>query len=622
MKKNGVLVIALFSLFLSNFAMELTGQNRFPGAGILFDTRVVPRIDITIPQASLDSILQPGNERNDKEYMAIFRFTNDETTVEIDSVGFRLRGNTSRKSAKKSFKVSLNTFIVGQKFDGVEKINMNGEHNDPSISRAYLSWYLFRKAEVPGSRSNHVQFYINDEYKGVYLNVEHIDEEFVDLRFGNNAGNLYKCLWPADMIFKGTDADLYKFEDSGRRAYELKTNLQLDDYADLAEFISVLNNAPADELPDKLNRIFNVNTYLKNLAVEVLIGHWDAYSFNKNNYYLYFNDGTKKFEFIPYDPDNTFGISWFGEDWTDRNIYNWQSEWEYRPMYERILEIQKYRDRYSFYLQELLDHYFNDVHLDTLLDNVRSRIAGFASYDPYRGLDYGYDYDAFYNSFETAAGDHVRRGIKPFITERAASALQQLELNAIDPIITLLFATTPDPGEFAEVEFQVEDDGQIGNVEIWFSTDDNFYTRPLIQKGDGIYGANHPGLADESGELKFYIVATDDEMNTTRDPSSGYYSISYGGELSSPDTHHRMDITIYPNPVHSALFVDAADGVYSYFRILDVSGRSLQEGTFVKHAGIVFSDVIPDGTYILELSNATSTRIPKAYATFIKLNLK
>ncbi|MBK6347143.1 MAG: hypothetical protein IPF68_14665 [Bacteroidales bacterium] len=39
----------------------------------------------------------------------------------IHETGFRLRGNTSRYSAKKSFKISFNTWVPGQKYHGVEK---------------------------------------------------------------------------------------------------------------------------------------------------------------------------------------------------------------------------------------------------------------------------------------------------------------------------------------------------------------------------------------------------------------------------------------------------------------------------------------------------------------------
>ncbi len=56
--------------------------------------------------------------------MQLFHFQNAYINETVDSIGFRLRGNTSRDSAKKSFKVSFNTFIQGREFYAVDKLNL------------------------------------------------------------------------------------------------------------------------------------------------------------------------------------------------------------------------------------------------------------------------------------------------------------------------------------------------------------------------------------------------------------------------------------------------------------------------------------------------------------------
>ena len=118
-------------------------------------------------------------------------------------------------------------------------MNINGEHNDPTMMRALLSWELMRKIDLPAPSANPVELFINQEYKGLYINVEHIDDEFVQHRFGSDAGNLYKNLYPADLNYRGSNPDSYKFSPSwtDRRTYELKTNTQEDNYSDLATLI-------------------------------------------------------------------------------------------------------------------------------------------------------------------------------------------------------------------------------------------------------------------------------------------------------------------------------------------------------------------------------------------------
>ncbi len=125
---------------------------------LIFDDTQLATIQIFIDPDSLALIYAPGNEENDHEYPARFIFRNAAVHDSVENIGFRLRGNTSRYAAKKSFKVSFNTFERGRKFYRLEKLNLNGEHNDPSVIRAKLCWDLFKTMQVPSSRAFHTRF--------------------------------------------------------------------------------------------------------------------------------------------------------------------------------------------------------------------------------------------------------------------------------------------------------------------------------------------------------------------------------------------------------------------------------------------------------------------------------
>ncbi|MDI3526896.1 MAG: hypothetical protein PWR03_1079 [Tenuifilum sp.] len=351
MKKIFSLVFILF-LVINVFAQTTNNFNP------LYDDSEVPRVDITINPEYLQIILQPGNEESNIEYPATFQFKSTKYSIRVENIGFRLRGNTSRYAKKKSFKVSFNTFVVGQKVQGIEKLNLNGEHNDPSLIRSKLVWDLMAGIGLPAPRANHVALYINDQYFGVYANVEHIDENFVKSRFSNCNGNLYKCLYPANLSYRGDNPNAYKFVQNGHRVYDLKTNTEKDDYSDLAQLVKIINQTPISKLPEKLEPVFNVNNFLKYLAVEALTGNWDGYSFNQNNFYLYKNTITGRFEFIPYDTDNTFGIDWFNIDWAKRSVTSWASS-DLRPLTKNILAVKEYRNRYYFYLKKLINGDFS-----------------------------------------------------------------------------------------------------------------------------------------------------------------------------------------------------------------------------------------------------------------------
>ena len=245
---------ALFAAFAFAFFAHAQPVPQ-PSNGRAFEEAIVPRVYITLPADTLNWIMQ--NVTSDKEWHADFVHMHYGQADTVRDVGFRLRGNTSRYSGKKSFKISFNSFTPGHRWEGLKDLNLNGEHNDPSVSRARIGWHLFQDMGLPAARSSHVRLYINGDYMGLYANIEQINDDFVERRYGGKAGNLYKCLWPATLTYLSNDPNNYKFTSGGRRAYDLKTNTTADDYSDLANFIQVLNQTPLADLPCALESVFD-----------------------------------------------------------------------------------------------------------------------------------------------------------------------------------------------------------------------------------------------------------------------------------------------------------------------------------------------------------------------------
>ena len=494
-------------------------QDPFPTYAPIYKDDVIARVDITIPEDSLAIILAPGNEQSEYYFHASFLFDNGTIRDSFHNAGFQLRGNTSRFAGKKSFQVSLNKYVPGRTWYGVEKINLNGEHNDPTVSRSKIAWDLLREIGVPAPRSSHVELYINGAYFGLYANVEHIDEEFVQTRFGNNDGNLFKCTWPADMDYLGSDADLYKLTSEGKRVYELKTNEDIDDYTDLALLIDVLNHTETSELPCELEKIFNVNSFLKAIAFDILSGNWDGPLYNKNNFYLYHNQATGLFEYIPYDLDNTFGIDWFSINWAERDIYHWGHDNQPRPLYWRILEVKEYKDRLSYYLDNFVSTFYKEHLLFPRIDTLKAMLAPSIADDEYYRLDYGFTIDDFNDGFgEALPFFHTPIGVKEFISKRRSATLQQLQLNAIDPIISMVTAGTGVSSHEKIIKAFVEDQQDIVSVEARLQWNGNGPVDVMAMFDDGMhgdedaddgwYGVLLPSI--DSAVVVSYIIAAED----------------------------------------------------------------------------------------------------------------
>ncbi|MEX0845683.1 MAG: CotH kinase family protein, partial [Balneolaceae bacterium] len=517
------------------FSFSLVAQNN---SDWLFDDAILPEVHITIHQDSLDIILDPENIQSDHEFPATFEFKKGTESEIVENIGFRLRGNTSRHSNKKSFKVSFNTFESGRQYRDLDKMNLNGEHNDPSIIRSKLSWDIFQEIGFSVPRANHVKLYINGDYYGLYINVEHIDDEFLQDRFGTDAGNLYKCLYPADLTYRGTDPVAYRdFMANGRRVYELKTNEDEDNYADLAYLISFLENASDQDFEQKIEDYLNVDGVLQWMAVDILTGMWDDYWFNKNNYYLYNNPVDNRFEFIPYDYDNTFGIWWDGIypgiDWATRDINQWGHPDDDLPLTRRILEVEEYHNRLNFYVDKIMDEVFNETILFSSIDRLKAMVEEAAEEDVYRTLDYGYTIEDYHNSFNEALGDHVKHGLKPYITTRTNSAAGQLQLENIKPVIRKVNSeTTGNQGNITLTIQAVIVDEDAPEVYAYI-------THPSVQEillvddgtgvdseaGDGIYSTS-VNFEEQIDAITFHIEATDSQNKTGRFPNNPSRSLT------------------------------------------------------------------------------------------------
>jgi spore coat protein H len=421
--RNLIHQVKLASYFLiaflvhANFALT---QNINPGVDEVFRPDEVAEIRITLAPEDKAFLLAPENRYSEEYKQAYFTMTNSQFNVTLSTaVGIRLRGNTSRGHDKKGFKIDFREY-GGSKFKGYKKFNLKPDVNDPSMIRELLTLQYYREMNVPAARTHHVSLYMNEEYMGIYLNVEQIDDEFLNLRHGHEEGFLYKCSFGANLLDNG--------QVFNTALYESELNEDDDTRAELDHFVDVLNNSLDAQFAEKIEEVFDVEGYLRQLAVESLLGHWDGYSFNMNNYYLFYNGQTGLMEFFPYDTDNTWGIDWgSGHDWAKEDLNYWYKNFDTRPLTARILEVESYRDQYNENLVELITLYFNEEYLLPLLEQYKTLLDPFVANDTYFDNSFGFTLNDFRNSFYTHVGsNHVKYGLKEYLEVRTAYALTQI----------------------------------------------------------------------------------------------------------------------------------------------------------------------------------------------------
>lgn len=507
----------------------------------LFDESKVNSIYITMDEDSLNELYT--DVESNHEYSVRFVYDQGALADTLENVGFRLRGNSSRYSAKKSFKVSFNTFEPGRKYEGYEKLNLNGSHNDPSMIREKLYYDAWNRFGLTPRRSSFVMVYINESYYGLYTNIEEMDEIWCKDRFGDASGNLYKCTYPADLVYLGPDQEDYKYDgsaSSGGRAYDLQNNKAADDYSDLVNLITILEASGDETLRCELERVFNVDAFLRAFAMDVASGNWDDYAFNKNNFYLYHDPLTDRLEFIAYDCDNTFGVDWFGIDWTSRSVYAWHNETG-RPLVSRILDIPEYNQLYSFYLEQLLTTVLSPANIEPHIDSLKNLITAAALEDDYKELDWGYSDADFLNSFNTNGVDgHTPYGVKNFIEARVTNASDEIEWVNVAPVITDHghLPQIPDPGDPVNFTVIAFDDISVSDLKIFYSYNAQVFFESTMYDdgmhndaaaGDHLFGVQVPA-ATADGFVYFHFEAVDNAGASSRYPVCNEFKIKIGFE--------------------------------------------------------------------------------------------
>ncbi len=345
------------------------GDTGYAEAGrVLFTDDELTQITVTMDQSDLQTML--ADPFDNTYYLCSVHIVNSQTDTIITDVAIRPRGNTARGSTKKSWKLKFNEFVPGREVFGLEKLNINGHQNDPSVIRGKLAWDVFNSFGVPSPRASMVHFSINDGslVDDVFVNVEQIDDEFLAAWFGNDTGNLYQC------TYKGTRADLRyvlpgdasAYASLGSLTYELENDSGMNQHADLAGFISFIEFASDTEFADQINDRFHVDTFLRSMAVDCVNGQWDGIWYGANNYFLYVNPDTGVVEYIPYDLDNTYGIDFFSTNWAARpaeTFGNGGFGWDFSspfgngaepPLLRRIFNIPAYKNQYLRYVRELV----------------------------------------------------------------------------------------------------------------------------------------------------------------------------------------------------------------------------------------------------------------------------
>ena len=369
--RPATLVTAIFSTVLSLVVAVATSRAAELESDDLFDAQKLLDVEITLPANDWETLRKQS--RTNAGFAAIFTetiekpftyFQGDITIngVKVSSVGIRKKGFFgSIDETRPSLKVKFSEFQEQQPVNGLDRLTLNNNKQDTTLVSQLLSYHLFTKAGVPAPRCSLAKVTVNGEYLGIYSNVESYKAPFLTRRFGDASGNL----------FEGTVAD---FHPRALGRIEAKSGSAAAQDPDVQRLAELLATAEAPQLED-LEALVDIDNFLRYWAVESLIGFWDGYTQNQNNYFVYDNPQDGKFYFMPWGADCCFDPagSPFGQFQGGPRTVSIRAE---SLLAHRLFTIEGIPDRYRKTMQHLLAEVWDEESLLAEVARVQSLTRG------------------------------------------------------------------------------------------------------------------------------------------------------------------------------------------------------------------------------------------------------
>lgn len=365
--------------------------------------------DVTFPDGMQEQPdMNPGGNLNFTDENPVWK----PCTIQFNGkewyfAGARFKGNSSLSSSWKSgimklpFRFDFDKFqdehpeIENQRFHGFEKLSLASNYRDDSLIREKVVADIFRNAGTPAPRTAFYRLYVDHGegpiYFGLYTMVEIPSEPMLESQFSQSGGNLYK-----------PEGDGATFATYDKASFDKETNEDDADYSDIEALYEALHADRQDSgsWREGVEKVFNVDGFLRWLAVNTLIQNWDTYGMMAHNYYLYNDPGEGRIHWIPWDNNEALknsGGSVNGPLSLNLSADEVNDNW---PLIRYLMDDSIYRARYVDLVEESMTTVFYPERMETIYTDAWELIRSYVTGDS--GEISGYTFLDSDTAFDTA----------------------------------------------------------------------------------------------------------------------------------------------------------------------------------------------------------------------------
>lgn len=360
----------------------------------------------------------------------------------LEGVGIRKKGFLgSQDSERPSLKIKFDEYTEQAPISGLDRLTLNNNKQDRGFVSQALTYKLFAEAMLPAPRSSLAKVWVNGELLGIYTNVESVKKPMLVRSFGDADGKLYE----------GTVADLFvdKLDALEAKGGEDDNREELRAVAELV--------AEPDVDVDALNERLDVDEFFKFWALESLIGFWDGYTNNQNNYFVYFHAKDAKLHFMPWGADAAFSYEG-GAKMFKRGPESVHGQ---SILANRLYNAAGMSDRYRETQRGLLESVWKEDALIAEIDRIEKLVEGHthsSQRDCTRAMEHSRKFiKSRRKKLEREFGDWPQKisqkPRKPFYSAKVGTAVGKFDTKWVEQ-------APSEPYEFGEAELEVSIDGK------------------------------------------------------------------------------------------------------------------------------------------------------------------
>ena len=497
-------IIALFFLVLSCW-QTLIAQD-------IYSINTITEIKLVFAEKNwhdiLDSLKRAGEEErlignvtiNGKKY---------------EKIGVRYKGNSSFKSvsddghSKLPFNIKINEVNKKQVLTGgYSTLKLSNAFRDPSFIREVLAYEIARKY-MSAPKANFAKVFVNDQYLGIYNNIESIDDTFLKKHFGEDRGVLVKCDpdWTVEQAPGCADSDksslMYIGEDSTcyARFYEMKDK---NGWKNFIQFTKTLNQEP-EKIPAQLD----IDQTLWMLAFNNVVVNLDSYTgLLCHNYYLY-RDTMGVYHPLVWDMNMAFGgfrrlnsaVELTTAEMQEMSPFvHYKDNNTRRPLITKLLANDLNRKIYVAHMRTILNDYFtNGLYLKRAQE-----LQKFVDKQIQEDQQKLYSYEAFQQNLnETVAADESKIvGISELMSKRSAFLLNHPLFQKEAPKIAAVTHKIADK--------RVQITAKINGAQkgwVFYRSGNGAFTQLALETADN---TTWTAAFDYHKNAQYYVVAEDD----------------------------------------------------------------------------------------------------------------